>query len=55
MAHGSVIHTDELTALFGLAGLLALGLVLGVPTVPTATSTAGPLRSWPASCSSAHH
>jgi hypothetical protein len=33
VAHGSVIHTDELTALFGLTGLLALGLVLGVPRV----------------------
>ncbi|MBV9921415.1 MAG: hypothetical protein JOY78_11260 [Pseudonocardia sp.] len=32
VAHGSVLHTDELTALFGLTGLLALGLVLGVPT-----------------------
>ena len=33
VAHGSVIHTDELTTLFGLSGLLALGLVLGVPRV----------------------
>ena len=33
VAHGSVIHTDELTSLFGLSGLLALGLVLGVPRV----------------------
>ena len=35
VAHGSVIHTDELTSLFGLSGLLALGLVLGVPRVDT--------------------
>lgn len=37
VAHGSVIHTDELTALFGLAGLLALVLVLGVPQVAQAS------------------
>ena len=28
-----MIHTDELTALFGLSGFVALGLVLGVPTI----------------------
>ena len=33
VAHGSVLHTDELTVLFGLSGLLALGLVLGVPAI----------------------
>jgi hypothetical protein len=33
VAHGSVIHTDELTALFGISGLCALALVLGVPRV----------------------
>jgi hypothetical protein len=33
VAHGSVIHTDELTALFGVSGLIALALVLGVPAV----------------------
>lgn len=36
VAHGSVIHTDELTVLFGVAGLLALALVLGVPNVDRA-------------------
>lgn len=30
-AHGSVLHTDELTALFGVAGLLVLALAFDVP------------------------
>ena len=32
VAHGSVLHTDELTTLFGLAGTIAIAWVLGIPT-----------------------
>ncbi len=31
VAHGAVLHTDELLALFGIGGLLALAIALGVP------------------------
>ncbi len=31
VAHGAVLHTDELTALLGLAGLVALAIGCGVP------------------------
>src|SRR4030095_8504497 len=31
VAHGSILHTDELTALFGTAAILALLLALAIP------------------------
>lgn len=31
VAHGAVLHTDELTALFGTVGLVALAHTLGIP------------------------
>jgi hypothetical protein len=31
VGHGSILHTDELTALFGAAAILALFLALGIP------------------------
>ena len=57
VAHGSVIHTDELTSLFGLSGLLALGLVLGVPRVDDAVPApplAGRAGRLPAGLLAAH-
>ncbi len=41
VAHGAVLHTDELVALFGMAAALTLALALGVPT---STSMAGRRR-----------
>jgi hypothetical protein len=35
IAHGAVLHTDALTALFGAAGALALLLALGIPAPAT--------------------
>ena len=42
VAHGAVLHTDELVALFGMAAALSLALALGVPT---STSLAGRRRA----------
>lgn len=33
VAHGAILHTDELMALFGLAALIATALALGLPNV----------------------
>lgn len=35
VAHGAILHTDELLALFALAALIATALALGVPNVTT--------------------
>lgn len=43
VAHGAVLHTDELLALFGLAALVTTALVLGLPRPGAWTG-----RTWPA-------